>query len=62
MPEPLIEIAIEPKTKADQEKMRMALLRLAQGDPSFRVTRGLESGQTMHEAQTAARDGAAHGP
>ncbi len=46
-PDPVIEIAIEPKTKADQEKMGMALARLAQEDPSFRVTTDVESGQTI---------------
>jgi elongation factor G len=46
-PEPVIEIAIEPKTKADQEKMGMALNRLAQEDPSFRVGTDEESGQTI---------------
>ncbi|SLN40121.1 elongation factor G [Oceanibacterium hippocampi] len=46
-PEPVIEIAVEPKTKADQEKMGMALARLAQEDPSFRVTSDVESGQTV---------------
>ncbi len=46
-PDPVIEIAIEPKTKADQEKMSMALVRLAQEDPSFRVTSDAESGQTI---------------
>jgi elongation factor G len=46
-PDPVIEIAIEPKTKADQEKMGMALVRLAQEDPSFRVTTDSESGQTI---------------
>jgi elongation factor G len=46
-PDPVIEIAIEPKTKADQEKMGMALVRLAQEDPSFRVTTDQESGQTI---------------
>jgi elongation factor G len=46
-PEPVIEIAIEPKTKADQEKMGTALHRLAQEDPSFRVTSDMESGQTI---------------
>jgi elongation factor G len=46
-PDPVIEIAIEPKTKADQEKMGMALVRLAQEDPSFRVTTDAESGQTI---------------
>jgi elongation factor G len=43
----LIEVAIEPKTKADQEKMGMALVRLAQEDPSFRVSTDQESGQTI---------------
>ncbi|KAI96219.1 elongation factor G [Rhodomicrobium udaipurense JA643] len=46
-PEPVIEVAVEPKTKADQEKMGMALNRLAQEDPSFRVTSDIESGQTI---------------
>ena len=42
-PDPVIEVAIEPKTKADQEKMGMALVRLAQEDPSFRVSTDQES-------------------
>ena len=46
-PEPVIEIAVEPKTKADQEKMGAALSRLAQEDPSFRVSSDDESGQTI---------------
>ncbi len=46
-PEPVIEIAIEPNTKADQEKMGMALSRLAAEDPSFRVKTDEESGQTI---------------
>ncbi|WP_102830624.1 elongation factor G [Bartonella bovis] len=46
-PEPVIEIAIEPKTKADQEKMGIALNRLAAEDPSFRVKSDSESGQTI---------------
>ena len=46
-PEPVIEVAVEPKTKADQEKMGIALNRLAQEDPSFRVTSDMESGQTI---------------
>ncbi len=46
-PEPVIEIAIEPKTKADQEKMSTALQRLAAEDPSFRVSVDHESGQTI---------------
>jgi elongation factor G len=46
-PEPVIEIAIEPNTKADQEKMGIALNRLAQEDPSFRVKTDEESGQTI---------------
>ncbi len=46
-PEPVIEIAIEPKTKADQEKMGMALSRLASEDPSFRVSTDHETGQTV---------------
>ena len=46
-PSPVIEVAVEPKTKADQEKMGMALNRLAQEDPSFRVSTDPESGQTI---------------
>jgi elongation factor G len=46
-PEPVIEVAVEPKTKADQEKMGIALNRLAQEDPSFRVSSDNESGQTI---------------
>ncbi|MFZ3583912.1 elongation factor G [Loktanella sp. DJP18] len=46
-PEPVIEIAVEPKTKADQEKMGIALARLAAEDPSFRVETDFESGQTI---------------
>ena len=46
-PVPVIEIAIEPKTKADQEKMGIALARLAAEDPSFRVETDFESGQTI---------------
>ncbi|HET7577059.1 MAG TPA: elongation factor G, partial [Sphingomicrobium sp.] len=46
-PDPVIEVAVEPKTKADQEKMGIALNRLAAEDPSFRVTTDHESGQTI---------------
>ncbi len=46
-PEPVISVAVEPKTKADQEKMSMALAKLAQEDPSFRVRTDEESGQTI---------------
>jgi len=46
-PDPVIEIAVEPKSKADQEKMGVALNRLAAEDPSFRVTSDIESGQTI---------------
>ncbi len=46
-PDPVIEVAVEPKTKADQEKMGIALNRLAREDPSFRVTSDHESGQTI---------------
>jgi len=46
-PEPVIEVAVEPKTKGDQEKMGVALNRLAQEDPSFRVSVDHESGQTV---------------
>ena len=46
-PDPVIEIAVEPKTKGDQEKMGEALGRLAKEDPSFRVTSDEESGQTI---------------
>jgi len=45
-PEPVIEVAIEPKTKADQDKLAMALQRLAEEDPTFRVHTDAESGQT----------------
>ncbi len=47
LPEPVISQAVEPKTKADQEKMALALNRLAQEDPSFRVRTDEESGQTI---------------
>jgi elongation factor G len=46
-PDPVIEVAVEPKTKVDQEKMGVALNRLAREDPSFRVTTDHESGQTI---------------
>lgn len=46
-PEPVIELAVEPKSTADQEKMGMALSRLAAEDPSFRVSSDQESGQTV---------------
>src|SRR5687767_2246276 len=46
-PDPVIEVAVEPKTKADQEKMGVALNRLAREDPSFRVSSDYESGQTI---------------
>ena len=46
-PDPVIEVAVEPKTKADQEKMGIALQRLAAEDPSFRVSSDEESGQTV---------------
>ncbi len=46
-PEPVISVAVEPKTKADQEKMGLALQRLAKEDPSFRVSTDQESGQTI---------------
>ena len=46
-PDPVIEVAVEPRTKSDQEKMGVALARLAQEDPSFRVTSDPESGQTV---------------
>src|SRR5207249_7116533 len=45
-PEPVIEVAIEPKTKADQDKLAIALQRLAEEDPTFRVHTDEESGQT----------------
>jgi elongation factor G len=48
-PEPVISVAVEPKTKADQEKMGIALSKLAQEDPSFRVHTDEESGQTIIE-------------
>ena len=46
-PDPVISVAVEPKTKADQEKMGIALSKLAQEDPSFRVHTDEESGQTI---------------
>lgn len=46
-PEPVIEQAVEPKTKADQEKMTMALLKLAEEDPTFKVHTNSETGQTI---------------
>jgi elongation factor G len=46
-PEPVIDVAIEPKTKADQEKMGIALQRLAEEDPTFRVSSNEETGQTI---------------
>jgi len=46
-PEPVIAVAVEPKTKSDQEKMGVALSKLAHEDPSFRVTTDAESGQTI---------------
>ncbi len=46
-PDPVIEVAVEPKSKADQEKMGVALQRLASEDPSFRVSSDEESGQTV---------------
>ena len=46
-PEPVISVAVEPKSKADQEKMGIALSKLAQEDPSFRVETDEETGQTI---------------
>src|SRR3546814_8623548 len=46
-PDPVIELSVEPKTKADQEKMGIALNRLVAEDPSFRVSTDHESGQTI---------------
>jgi elongation factor G len=48
-PEPVIKVAVEPKTKADQQKMSEALIRLAAEDPSFRFSRDEETGQTVIE-------------
>merc|ERR1719471_351259 len=48
-PEPVIKVAVEPKTKADQQKMSEALVRLAAEDPSFRFSRDEETGQTIIE-------------
>jgi len=48
-PEPVIKVAVEPKTKNDQQKMSEALIRLAQEDPSFRFSRDTETGQTVIE-------------
>ena len=57
VPEPVIEIAVEPKTRADQEKMSTALSRLAAEDPSFRVTMDSESGQTILKGMARAAPG-----
>jgi elongation factor G len=46
-PEPVIHISVEPKTKADQEKMGIALSKLAEEDPSFRVSSNPETNQTI---------------
>src|SRR5690606_17099877 len=46
-PEPVIEVAIEPKTRSDQEKMGMALARLAEEDPTFRLRTDEDTGQTI---------------
>ncbi len=46
-PEPVIEVAIEPKSKADQDKMGVALQKLAEEDPSFRVETNPETGETV---------------
>ena len=46
-PEPVIQLAVEPKTKADQEKLGMAISKLAQEDPTFRVNTDIETGQTI---------------
>ncbi|MGI6091798.1 MAG: elongation factor G [Veillonellaceae bacterium] len=48
-PEPVISVAVEPKTKADQEKMGIALVRLAEEDPTFRMSTDKETGQTIIE-------------
>merc|ERR1712100_671314 len=48
-PEPVIKVSVEPKTKSDQEKMTMALVKLAAEDPSFRFSRDEDSGQTVIE-------------
>merc|ERR1711862_815006 len=48
-PEPVIKVAVEPKTKNDQQKMSDALIRLAAEDPSFRFSRDEETGQTVIE-------------
>ena len=46
-PDPVIEVAVEPKTKADQEKMSLALAKLSDEDPTFQVKTDEESGQTL---------------
>merc|ERR1719440_2562314 len=48
-PEPVIKVSVEPKSKGDQEKMTMALIKLAAEDPSFRFSRDEETGQTVIE-------------
>src|SRR3546814_17538175 len=54
-PDPVIEIAVEPKTKADQERMASALQRLAAEDPSFRVASDEESGPTIIQGMEIGR-------
>ncbi len=49
-PKPVIEVAVEPKTKADQEKMGVALSKLAQEDPTFKVRTDLDSGRRSSPA------------
>jgi elongation factor G len=46
-PEPVIQVAVEPKSKADQDKMGVALQKLAEEDPSFRVETNVETGETV---------------
>ncbi|MCV4608378.1 elongation factor G, partial [Escherichia coli] len=46
-PDPVVRVAVEPKTRADQDKMGVALSRLAQEDPSFQVSTDHETGQTI---------------
>ena len=48
-PEPVISVAIEPKTKADQDKMSVALTKLSEEDPTFRAHSDIETGQTVIE-------------
>ena len=57
---PVIDVAIEPKTKAEQDKMSLALTKLAEEDPTFKVSTNHETGQTIGKPQVAYRETAGH--